>query len=172
MNRRLYRCTHDRRIAGVAAGVAEYLDLDPTIVRLLWVLSVFFGGLGLLLYFVMALVVPAEPEGYSGEAEAGWHRADRSSQAGESAGDASAGLGPAAGTAGPGLALHRHATRGGSGMGLTFFGAILILFGALALADNALPAWADQGRFLWPAFILGLGVLLVVTATRPRHGQL
>jgi len=43
---------------------------------------------------------------------------------------------------------------------------ILILFGALALIDTFLPAWADSGRFLWPAFILGIGALLVVTSIR------
>ena len=62
MNRRsLYRCRHDRRVAGVAAGVAEFFDLDPTLVRLVWFLSIFFGGFGLLLYIVMAIIVPNEP---------------------------------------------------------------------------------------------------------------
>lgn len=61
MNRRLYRCRHDRRLAGVAGGVAEYFDLDPTLVRLLWIASIFFWGFGLLLYIVMAIVVPLEP---------------------------------------------------------------------------------------------------------------
>jgi hypothetical protein len=43
---------------------------------------------------------------------------------------------------------------------------ILVLFGALALIDTYLPAWADGGRFLWPAFILGIGALLVASAVR------
>src|SRR5713226_8583302 len=63
VNRRLYRCRHDQRIAGVASGVAEYFDLDPSLVRVLWVLSVFFCGIGLLLYIAMAIIVPLEPEG-------------------------------------------------------------------------------------------------------------
>src|SRR6478736_2453047 len=51
VNRRLYRCSHDRRIAGVAAGLAEYFDLDPTLMRVLWFVSIFFtGGLAILLY--------------------------------------------------------------------------------------------------------------------------
>lgn len=135
MNRRLYRCYHDRRIAGVASGLAEYFDIDPTIVRVGWILSFLFGGLGLLLYIAMAIVVPLEPEGV--------HAMD--------------------GTPVP--AGHRHVSRG-SGRAMTFFGAILILFGALALVDVFLPTWADSGRFLWPAFILGIGTILVVTAVR------
>ena len=59
--RRLYRCRHDRQLAGVAAGMAEYLDLDPTLVRILWILSVFFGGFTILLYIVLAFVIPLEP---------------------------------------------------------------------------------------------------------------
>ena len=62
MNRRLYRCRHDRLIAGVASGVAEYFDVDPTIVRVLWIISIFFGGLGLFAYIVMAIIMPSEPE--------------------------------------------------------------------------------------------------------------
>jgi phage shock protein PspC (stress-responsive transcriptional regulator) len=61
MNRRLYRCTHDRKIAGVASGLAEYFELDPTLVRILWFVSIFFGGLGLLLYIGLAIIVPNEP---------------------------------------------------------------------------------------------------------------
>jgi phage shock protein PspC (stress-responsive transcriptional regulator) len=151
---RLYRCRHDQRISGVASGVAEFFDLDVSIVRLLWVLSIFFGGLGLLLYIVMAIVVPLEPE----------NQTDFEGDPGVPPGDASAPMPVAPG--------HRHVGRrqghSGNGFGMTLFGLALILFGALALIDVVLPAWSTDGRFLWPAFILGLGVLLVVTAVRRR----
>ena len=152
MNRRLYRCRHDKRLAGVSSGLAEYFDVDVSLVRVLWVLSIFFGGLGILAYIVLAIVVPIEPETIEApeagttatavepRAHAGWSVADEA---------------------------HRHRTSG-SGMGANFFGMILILFGALALIDGYLPGWADNGRFLWPAFILGVGALLVVTAVRRR----
>ncbi len=64
--KRLYRCREDRQLAGVAGGMAEYLEIDPTIVRILWILSVFLGGFTLLLYLIMAFVVPLEPRGYAG----------------------------------------------------------------------------------------------------------
>jgi hypothetical protein len=54
---------------------------------------------------------------------------------------------------------------------MTFFGIVLVLFGALALVDQLLPTWADQGRFLWPAFILAIGVLLVATSMRRHPNQ-
>jgi phage shock protein PspC (stress-responsive transcriptional regulator) len=168
--RRLYRCSHDQQIAGVAAGVAEYLDLDATLVRVLWVLSIFFGGLGLLLYVVMAIIVPLEPEALE-DGTGGHSGAEGPTRAGDSGADAGAGSAVSGAPAGWRSAPtpHRHAKR--SGIGMTFFGIVLVLFGALALVDQLLPMWADQGRFLWPAFILAIGVLLVATSMRRHPNQ-
>ncbi|HEX2195709.1 MAG TPA: PspC domain-containing protein [Actinomycetota bacterium] len=63
--KKLSRSTSDRKIAGVAAGVARYFGLDPNVVRVVWVLSVLFAGFGLLLYAVLWIVVPEEPGGIS-----------------------------------------------------------------------------------------------------------
>lgn len=162
MNRRLYRCYHDRKLAGVASGLAEYFDIDPTIVRILWIISFLFGGLGLVLYIAMAIVVPQEPE--AGSAPGG--------VAGQPAGDATGqpAVPSPTGWHATAAAVHRHVSRG-NGRGMTFVGIILILFGALALVDVFLPAWADSGRFLWPAFIVGIGALLVVTAVRREPAE-
>jgi phage shock protein C len=56
--RRLTRSESGRKIAGVCAGLGEYLNIDPTIVRLLFIAAIFAGGAGLILYLVMWLVVP------------------------------------------------------------------------------------------------------------------
>ncbi len=58
-NFRLYR-SRDRVVAGVAGGVADALDVDPSLVRIVWALAM-FAGLPILLYIVMAIVVPEEP---------------------------------------------------------------------------------------------------------------
>ena len=64
MTDRLYRSRDDRMLAGVAGGVAEMLDADPSIIRIVWaVLVVLTGGIALLVYIVMAIVVPERPEG-------------------------------------------------------------------------------------------------------------
>lgn len=60
--RRLTR-SNDGMIGGVCAGLAEYLDLDPTIVRVAWVLMVFFAGFGVLLYVILWLVMPKKAIG-------------------------------------------------------------------------------------------------------------
>lgn len=57
--------SHDRKLSGVAGGVADYLDTDPTIVRVLWVVALFIGPLGgaaLIAYIIMWFIVP-DPEG-------------------------------------------------------------------------------------------------------------
>lgn len=60
--KRLLRSRADRYVAGVCGGLAEYLGIDSTIVRVLWVLSVFAGGLGLWLYIAAWLIVPEAKE--------------------------------------------------------------------------------------------------------------
>ena len=157
MNRRLYRCRHDQRIAGVASGLAQYFDLDPSLVRVLWVLSFFLGGIGLLLYIAMAIIVPLEPE--AGPIGPGGQAGDQAGQAPLASPTGWHATATATGTA------HRHAARG-SGRGTTIVGVILILFGGLALLDAVLPGWAHGWRFLWPAFILGIGFILVASAVR------
>ena len=64
MDDRLYRSVDDRMLAGVAGGVAERLDADPSIIRVVWALLVVLtGGLALVAYVVMAIVVPEDPGG-------------------------------------------------------------------------------------------------------------
>lgn len=54
----LMRSTEDRVIAGVAGGLAQHFGLDPTLVRVVWALTLLFGGLGLLAYVVLWIVLP------------------------------------------------------------------------------------------------------------------
>jgi phage shock protein C len=56
------RVRADKKIAGVCAGVARYFDLDPTLVRAIWLLSTLFAGTGLLVYIVLWIVMPLDPE--------------------------------------------------------------------------------------------------------------
>lgn len=53
----------DKMIGGVCAGLAEYLDIDPMIVRIVWVLMVFFAGFGILLYVILWLIMPKQQIG-------------------------------------------------------------------------------------------------------------
>jgi phage shock protein C len=157
--RRLYRSRRDRQLAGVAGGMAEYLEIDPTIVRLLWIASIFLGGFGILLYIIMAFIVPLDPR----QTPAGgpWQAPD-------------GGMTPDGGVAPDGTTVPQWTspdagresdTRGGRA-GL-IIGVMLIAFGAIALANVLLPGWA-VGAALGPAFVVAVGIALVVGAARRK----
>jgi len=59
--KKLYRSRTERMIGGVCGGLGEYLNVDPTLVRLLFLFAALFGGPGILAYIIMLLVVPEEP---------------------------------------------------------------------------------------------------------------
>ena len=64
MEKKLYKNKQNKILCGVCAGLGEYLNLDPTIVRLIWVLITLFAGAGLLAYIICALVFPEKPENF------------------------------------------------------------------------------------------------------------
>ena len=59
--KRLYKSATDKKIAGVCGGIAEYFNVDATLIRLAWVLFCALGGSGLLAYIIMALIIPRQP---------------------------------------------------------------------------------------------------------------
>ena len=65
---RLHKSTRDKKVAGVCGGLAEYLGIDPTIIRLAWALLIFGWGTGLLAYIIAAFILP---EGDPADAEEG-----------------------------------------------------------------------------------------------------
>lgn len=59
--KRLYRSREDANIAGVCGGLAEYFNVDSTLIRIIFVLATLLGGPGLIIYIVLWLVMPLEP---------------------------------------------------------------------------------------------------------------
>ena len=55
--RKLYK-SRNRMLCGVCGGIGEYLNLDPTVIRLLWIIFSFVGGCGILAYIIAAIVIP------------------------------------------------------------------------------------------------------------------
>jgi phage shock protein PspC (stress-responsive transcriptional regulator) len=67
MSKRLYRSSKDRKLAGVCGGVGEFFDIDPTIIRVLYLICAIFPGFifgGIIIYFILALIIPIDP-GYT-----------------------------------------------------------------------------------------------------------
>lgn len=58
--KKLLRSNSNKMLCGVCAGVAEYINVDPTIVRLAWVLFGFAGGSGVLAYIIAAIIMPVQ----------------------------------------------------------------------------------------------------------------
>jgi phage shock protein C len=166
MNRRLYRSPRDRVLAGVAGGMAETYDMDPSLVRVVWALLIIFtGGVFLILYIIMALVVPLGGEevvrAYPADASEAVGASDSSPETTE------VGYAPASPATRPPT---RQRTPRGSGdnSGSLIVGALLVIIGGLFLLQQFFPL--DIGR-LWPLAVIAVGVLLIVGAFGRRERQ-
>ena len=62
MKKRLYKIEEGKKLCGVCGGIAEYFDVDPTLIRLLWVILVLCAGTGILAYIVAAIIMPNKSE--------------------------------------------------------------------------------------------------------------
>lgn len=60
--KKLMRSSRDKKLGGVCAGLGEYFDVDVTLVRVLWLLAFFCAGTGLLVYLILWIVLPLEPQ--------------------------------------------------------------------------------------------------------------
>ena len=64
MKKKLYKSNTDKKLDGVCGGIAEYFDVDPTVIRLGWVIFTCIAGSGLLAYIICAVVMPRKPVDY------------------------------------------------------------------------------------------------------------
>jgi len=184
MGTRLYRSRDDRMLAGVAGGLAEMWDADPSLVRIVWALLVVLtGGIALVVYIVMAIVVPEEPYDAMVPAGAAMDPATPppSADAGRApAAAAAAGTPPSTAYAPPpdwrsmrfaareqrrAARAARRAERGYDGRtGSIVIGAILVLVGLGFLVREYLPA--IDFDYVWPLVLVALGALVLVSAFR------
>ena len=178
MNPRRLTRSRGRQLAGVAGGMAEYLDIDPTVVRILWIIvGIASGGLAIVAYVILALVMPeasymTAPGAWTGAAAPG-------AATGPAGGWDTPQTPPAWGT-GPATANAAHGGYAappapqrveGRGFGAAaIVGVVFIVIGAIALADAALPGWA-AGAIMGPAVILALGAALLVSSLRRRPAE-
>jgi phage shock protein C len=170
---RLYKSRDDRMLAGVAGGVAEMLDADPSIIRIVWaVLIVLTGGIALIVYVIMAIVVPDAPDTPAGDLVA-----TPAAPVPTSVGDASAGQVPPGSWLAPdgstvAMAAAAAPTRRAGrrdpddrARGGFIAGVVLIVIGAFFLVRQFVPS-IDPGLW-WPIAAIALGLLLLVVAVVP-----
>jgi phage shock protein PspC (stress-responsive transcriptional regulator) len=165
MNTRLFRSRDDRMIAGVAGGLAELWDADPSLVRLGWaLLAIFTGGIAIIVYLVLAIVVPEEDD-------VEW---TASGTAADPASAVAAELAHADRAAARQARRQRRAMRRanrdhGPRTGAIVIGMLLILGGASFLAREYLP-WLDWD-WVWPTSLVAVGILVLVLAVRRPGGD-
>ena len=161
MTDRLYRSPDDRVIAGVAGGLATWLKIDPSLVRIAWVLlAIFTGGIFVLVYFVMMIVVPLPP------ADTGW-------PPGAAAPGPIPGWGqPPNAPGAPGTTTPAPAWAPApppnpspsiSGNAGIVGGAILIILGVWFLVDQYVHI---NWELVWPVVVIVLGAVLIAVAAR------
>jgi len=154
--KRLYRSRRDGMIAGVCAGFAEYFDVDPSLVRLVFILIVFLGGAGLLLYLAAWLIVPENKEQTASSTY------EKNQKLKDDVVDELRRVGT---TVAEKLedSMEDFEDRP-ERRSLVFLGFSLILIGAAFLFRSFIP-WIEL-QDLWPVLLILLGVLLLVGAAR------
>ena len=190
MNGRLYRSESDQMLSGVSGGLAEYFDIDPVIVRLLWViLTIFSGGLLIVVYAAFWIVMPRYSSIYGDEPEELGAAGDSESEAtdendendspgtGDSESNDSADRPPGAKSQPAAVASARKSRRRTTrrlrrrrirrGQAGVVIGAVLVIVGGIALLNNFLPFY-DPWR-LWPLILVGIG--LAILAGRLSNGR-
>ena len=146
MAKRLVRDTQNAVLGGVAAGFGQYLDVDPVLARLVFVLLVFANGFGLLAYLVCWLVMPRR-------------------EAAEPAGGASFRLAAEAGAAAESV----RAATPDAAQAQVMVGSLLVVGGAVLLTHNlGWLHWPHWMRFatLWPLLLVVLGLGLILKSRR------
>ena len=149
MNKKLNRSVKDKVIGGVAGGIAEYFEIDPVIVRVLFVVSLFFHGAGIIAYIVLWIAVPEAPSVFETATSAG--------VSGTSASDPSSKLdNPAEAYF---KSLDEKKMKRNRNVGI-----VLIVLGSIFLADNFIPRihFAD----FWPIVLIALGVSLLLNSKK------
>ncbi len=132
-------------IAGVCGGLAEYFDVDPTLIRVLFVVGIFLGG-GILAYIILWIVVPEEPiiDFYQSAGTESGSPSGESSEANFS----SVNIEPS--------------VQDASNSRRLFLGVILILIGLSILIDNLFPQ-VDLSNY-WPLILIGIGIGIIIKA--------
>ncbi len=147
MSKKLYRSRKNRTIGGVAAGLAEYFDIDPTLVRIIFVVSLFLGGSGVIAYILLWIIVPEEPYPVF-----------------TSAGTAETAAGATGQNTDPNTAAqyeeYSRKTEERKKKRLIFLGIGLILLGLFFLADNFIPHIHFTDFLSLVLIAVGIGLLI------------
>lgn len=157
--KKLYRSRIDKIIGGVAAGMADYFGLDVALVRLLWLLFVFMGGIGLPVYIVAWIIIPEEP--YYGAAKDYSRGYPENQEPGRYQELGSAGSDNESKPQGERKVDAENYSQERTNQAL---GLLLVIIGLVFLVRETL-SW-DIFRYVWPTLFLVLGVYILFSSRR------
>jgi phage shock protein PspC (stress-responsive transcriptional regulator) len=157
-NKRLYRSAKSKVFGGVAGGIAEYFDIDPIIIRLLFVVIAFAGGGGAIVYLILWIALPLEPLTAFNMNMGSGDPSGAGNPGGQPASDYSAG------SSNPFNIPVKHENRNG-----LIGGIVLISLGMIFLANRFIPNihFSD----LWPLVLVVLGGVLIATSFAERKSD-
>ncbi|MFA5315931.1 MAG: PspC domain-containing protein [Dehalococcoidales bacterium] len=157
MDRRLYRSETDRVIWGVCGGMAKYFDIDPTIIRIIAVLSILFDGAGIIAYIILAIVIPSEKSRAAEPKDAVKENIEELKTSADNFGkEVRETFSASSPQSRPELRNRR-----------VWFGIILIAIGVVIVLTNFNIFWWFQWKYLWPVMLIIIGAL-VIFGTRKR----
>jgi phage shock protein C len=165
---RLYRSRSDRMLAGVAGGLAERFDGDPSVVRVLWVIvSILSGGLAIIVYVAMAFIVP-DADDEAGPVDAGGATEEAAAGMAGAPSTTTTTTPTGSGWVAPAPRPAKPPRQGDGGRrGAIVVGLVLVLVGAYLLIRQLAPA-VDLS-LAWPIASIVLGVALVILSVRPKR---
>ncbi|AGA68501.1 putative stress-responsive transcriptional regulator [Desulfitobacterium dichloroeliminans LMG P-21439] len=149
MTDKLYRSGTDKKLGGVCGGLAEYFDIDSTLIRLVVLLAFFMGGVGLLLYIVAWVVIPENPSYRSGATyRNGGNVVDDMKESVQDIGSSAQSFAHDLKSVNP---SHRK----------RYIGIGLMILGVIFLLDQWFPYVFDWGK-MWPLILIlmGIGIIL------------
>jgi len=159
MEKRLYRSRSDRMIWGVCAGLANYFDTDPTIVRVITVLSIFLGGVGLWAYIILAIVVPLEDSKAAEPKDTIKENVEEMKETARELGrEIQSTLTKGEGESEAATKI-RHRRR-------NTLGIIFVVLGVLFLLGSFNIFWWFNWGNLWPLVLVAIGVLVILSTRR------
>lgn len=159
MKKRLYRSRSDRMIWGVCGGLAEYFDIDPTIVRIIAVLSIFLNGIGILAYIILAIVVPMESSEAATPKDVIKENVEEMKQAASQLGQEIRSTFVKKEGVSEETAKARRRSYNILGLTLVVVGILFLL------ASFDLFFWL-RWAYLWPLILVAIGLLIIVSARR------
>ncbi|MFP4528090.1 MAG: PspC domain-containing protein [Candidatus Kapaibacterium sp.] len=145
--KRLYRSRRDRMIGGVAGGLAEYFDIDPVIVRIIFIITALGWGVSLIAYIIMWIVVPERPEEPFEVNRPGDYESGGAESAEHIYSDYETN---------PDIERIEKRSRDRRYLGA----AVLILLGGFFLLDNFIPAMDFD--YIWPLVLIGIGAYILL----------